>query len=157
MALDLFGSALGEGDAGVVEVLAEQALGEGFEVFSGLRECEGVGGFSPLQFVAGGLSGDPNLTDWSVGGDDELAGAVLEDDVHDAVVVFEFEACVVVLGGDERLLEGLEGFVGHAAEGGFVDHVVSLPGIFLLSRFGDGLRWGGTVSEHVAGGDCGDA
>src|SRR5271163_3682006 len=97
MKIYLFGSALGEGDGGVVEVLAEQALGEGFEIFSGLGECEGVGGFGPLEFVAGGLSGDPDLTDRSVGGDDELAGAVLEDDVHDAVVVFELEACVVVL------------------------------------------------------------
>jgi hypothetical protein len=38
----------GEGDGGVVEVLAEEALGEGFEVFAGLGECEGVGGFGPL-------------------------------------------------------------------------------------------------------------
>jgi hypothetical protein len=124
MKIDLFGSALGEGDGRVAEVIAEQALGEGFEVLAGFGESEGGGGFGPIEFVAGGLRGDPDLTDGSVGGDDELAGTVLEEDVHDAVVVFEFEAGIVFLGGDEGLLEGFEGFVGFAAEGGFVDHVV---------------------------------
>ena len=33
------------------------------------------------------------------------------------------------LGGDEGLLEGLEGVVGFAAEGGFVDHRVSVAGL----------------------------
>jgi hypothetical protein len=50
------------------------------------------------------------------------------------------------------LLEGFEGFVGYAAEGGFVDHVVSLPGVFLLSCFGDGVGRDRTVGEDVAGG-----
>ena len=85
-------------------------------------------GFGPLEFVAGGLGGDPDLADGGVGGDDEFAGAVLEDDVHDAVVVFELEGAGVVLGGDEGLLEGFEGVVGFAAEGGFVDHGSSLAG-----------------------------
>ena len=111
-----------EGDGGVVEVFAEEALGEGFEVFAGFGEGEGVGGFGPVEFEAGGLGGDPDLADRSVGGDDEFGGAVFEDDVHDAVVVFELEGAVVVFGCDEGLLEGFEGAVGFAAEGGFVDH-----------------------------------
>jgi len=112
-------------------VLAEEALDEGFEVFSGFCERECAGGFGPVQFKACGLSRDPYLADGSVRCDDEFAGSVLEDDVHDAVVVFELEACVVVLGRDEGLLKGLEGFVGFAAEGGFVDHEDSLPGVLL--------------------------
>ncbi len=88
-----------------------------------------MGGVGPLEFEAGGLGGDPYLADWGVGGDDELAGAVLEDDVHDAVVVLELEGAGVVFGGDEGLLEGLEGVVGFAAEGGFVDHRVSVAGL----------------------------
>jgi hypothetical protein len=156
-------AASGEGDAGVFEVLAEKALDEGLEVLSGFGEGEGAGGFGPVELVAGGLRGDPDLTDGGVGGDDELAGAVLEDDVHDAVVVFELEACVVVLGGDEGLLEGLKGFVGFAAEGGFVDHASSLPGglylagVLFAGRFSDCLRWDGAVGEEMAGSYCGDA
>ncbi len=112
----------GKGDFGIGEVFAEEALGEGFEVFAGFGEDEGVGGFGELQFEAGGLGGDPDLTDGGIWGDDELRGTVFEDDVHDAVVVFELEAGTVVLGGDEGLLEGFEGLVGLAAEGGFVNH-----------------------------------
>jgi hypothetical protein len=117
---------LGKGDGRIAEVFAEEALGEGFEVFSGFAEGEGAGGFGPVEFEAGGLGGDPYLANGCVGGDDELAGTVFKDDVHDAVVVFELESACVVFGGDEGLLEGFEGFVGFAAEGGFVDHEVSL-------------------------------
>jgi hypothetical protein len=109
-------------------VLAEQALDEDLEVFAGFAESKGVDGFGPVELEAGGLGGDPDLANGGVGRDDELAGAVFEDDVHDAVVVFELEGAVVVLGGDEGLLERLEGYVGFAAEGGFVDHVTSLAG-----------------------------
>jgi hypothetical protein len=111
-------------------VLAEETLGEGFEVFARFGEGEGVGWFGPVEFVAGGLGGDPDLSNGSVGSDDEFAGAVLENDVHDTVVVFELEGTVVVLGRDEGLLEGFEGTVRFAAEGCFVDHVVSLAGLF---------------------------
>jgi hypothetical protein len=106
----------------------EETLDECLEVFPGFGEGEGAGGFGPVELEAGGLGGDPDLADGSVGGDDELAGAVLEDDVHDAVVILKLEGAVVVLCGDERLLEGFEGSVGLAAEGGFVDHEVSLAG-----------------------------
>jgi hypothetical protein len=125
-------------DGRVAEVLAEQTLSERFEVFAGFGECEGVGWFGPVKLVAGGLGRDPDLANGSVGSDDELAGAVLEDDVHDTVVVFELEGAVVVLGGDEGLLEGFEGTVGFAAEGCFVDHVVSLA--CLSARTTDGSR-----------------
>ncbi len=90
-----------------------------------------MGGVGPLEFEAGGLGGDPDLADRGVGGDDELAGAILEDDVHDAVVVLELEGAGVVLGGDEGLFEGFEGVVGLAAEGGFVDHRDSVAGSIL--------------------------
>ena len=100
-----------------------------FEVFAGFGEGEGAGGFGPVEFEAGGLGGDPDLADGSVGGNDEFGGAVFEDDVHDAVVVFELEGAVVVFGDDEGLLEGFEGAVGFAAEGGFVDHEFSLAGV----------------------------
>jgi len=120
------GQASGEGDGGIGEVFAEESLGEGFESFGGLGEGEGFGDFIPVELVAGGLGGDPDLADGSVGRDDEFAGAVLEDDVHDTVVVFEFEVSGVVAGSDEGLLEALEGGVGDAAEGGFVDHACSL-------------------------------
>jgi hypothetical protein len=72
------------------------------------------------------LGGDPDLADGGVGCHDEFAGAILEDDVHDAVVVFVLEGPVALFGFDERLLEGFEGTVGFAAEGGFVDHKVSV-------------------------------
>jgi hypothetical protein len=113
-------------------VFTEEALGEGLEVFTGLGEGEGVGGLGPVELVAGGLSGDPDLADGGVGSDDEFGRAVFEDDVHDAVVVFELKGAVVVFGCDEGLLEGFEGAVGFAAEGGFVDHMFSLSGWILL-------------------------
>src|SRR5580704_12865775 len=91
---------LRKGDGGVVEVVAEKALGERLEVFTGFGEGEGVGCLGPVEFEAGGLGGDPDLADGGVGGDDEFGGAVFEDDVHDAVVVFELEGAVVVLGCD---------------------------------------------------------
>ena len=115
-----------EGDGGIGEVFSEQTLGEGFEVFASFGEGEGVGGVGPLELEAGGDGGDPDLADGGVGGNDKLGGAVLEDDIHDAVVVFELEGAGGVLGGDESLLEGFEGVVGVAAEGGFVKHTVSL-------------------------------
>ena len=108
-------------------MLAKQALDEGLEIFAGLGKGEGAGGFGPVELIAGGEGGDPDLADGSVGRDDELAGAVPEDDVHDAVVVLELEGTVgIVFGGDEGLLEGFEGVVGVAAEGGFVEHEVSV-------------------------------
>ena len=120
---------LSKGDGGVAEVFAEEALDKGLEALAGLGKSEGAGGLGPVEFEARGLSGDPNLADRSVGGDDELAGAILEDDVHDTVVVFELEGAIVVLGRDEGLLQGFKGTVGFAAEGSFVDHVVSLAAL----------------------------
>jgi hypothetical protein len=116
----------GEGDGGVAEVLAEEALSEGFEVFAGFGEGKGASAFGEFEFEAGGLGGDPDLADRGVGGDDKFTAAILEDDVHDAVVVLELERAGVVFGGDEGLLERFEGQVGFAAEGGFVDHGFSL-------------------------------
>jgi hypothetical protein len=127
---------LREGDGGVVEVFAKETLGEGLEVFASFGESESVGCVGPVEFVAGGLGRDPDLTNGGVGSDNELAGAVLEDDVHDTVVVFELEGAVVVLGRDEGLLESFEGTVGFAAEGCFVDHVVSLAGLFRYTADG---------------------
>ena len=117
-----------EGDGGVVELLAEEALGEGEEVFAGLGQGESVGGFVPLELEGGGERGDPDLADGGVGGEDELGGAVFEEDVEDAVLLFGFEAAVF-FGADEGLLEGVEGAVGLLAEGDFVDHAgTSVPG-----------------------------
>ena len=112
---------LGEGDAGVVELLAEQAFGEGAEVFAGFGEGEGVCGFVPLQFVGGGERGDPDLANGGVGGEDELGGAVVEEDVEDAVLLVGLKAAGF-FGAEERLLEGFQGLVGFVAEGGLVDH-----------------------------------
>ena len=72
-------------------MFAEEALGEGFEVFACLREDECMGGFGPIELEAGGLSGYPDLADGGVGCDDEFGRTVFEDDIHDAVVVFELE------------------------------------------------------------------
>ena len=84
------------------------------------------------------------MTDGGVWRDDELAGAVLKDNVHDAVVVFELKDARVIFGGDEGLLEGFECCVGFAAEGGFVNHGSSLAG------------WGcGVAKWDVFGGDEG--
>jgi hypothetical protein len=120
---------LGEGDGGVVELLLEEPLDERLEGFSGFGEGEGLRRFGPVELVTGGLGGDPDLADGGIGGDDELAGPIFEEDVHDAVVVFELEGAQVVAGGDEGLFEGFEGEVGHAAEGSFVDHGTSLAGL----------------------------
>jgi hypothetical protein len=122
----LFFGCLRERDGGVVELFAKKALDEGLEVFAGFGKREGLRGVGPFQLIAGSLGGDPDLADGGVGRDDEFAGAILEDDVHDAVVVFILEGAVALLGSDERLLEGFEGTVGFAAEGCFVDHEVSV-------------------------------
>jgi hypothetical protein len=122
--------ASGEGDGGVGEMLLQEPLREGLQVFAGPGKDEGVGGLGPFKFEAGGLGGDPDLPDGCVWRQDKLAGSVLEDDVHDAIVVFELEGGFVGLlfGCDERLLQGFEREVGLAAEGGFVDHEASLAG-----------------------------
>jgi hypothetical protein len=124
----------GQGDGGIVELFAEETFDEGFEIFAGLGEGEGAGGFGPVELVTSGLSGDPYLPDGGIRCDNEFTGTVFEDDVHDTVVVFELEGAIVVLCGDERLFEGFEGVVGLAAEGGFVDH-----GLSVTARIGD---WG---------------
>ena len=112
---------LGEGDAGVVELLAEQAFGESAEVFAGFGEGEGVRGFVPLEFVGGGERGDPDLANGGVGGEDELGGTVFEENVEDAVLLVGLEAAGF-FGAEEGLLERFEGLVGFVAEGGLVDH-----------------------------------
>ncbi len=127
-----------EGDGGVVELLAEEALGERAEVFAGLGQREGVGRVVPLQLEGGGERGDPDLADGGVGGEDELGRAVFEEDVEDAVLLLGLETAVF-LGADEGLLEGVEGFVGLVAEGGFVDHAefsVLGRGVRLVARAG---------------------
>jgi hypothetical protein len=113
-----------ERDGGVGELLAEEALGEGAEVFAGFGQGEGLGRLIPLELEGGGERGDPDLADWGVGGEDELGGAVLKEDVENAVFLLGLKAAVF-FGVDEGLLEGVEGFVGLAAESGFVDHAWS--------------------------------
>ena len=110
----------GEGDGGVFEVFAEKALDEGAQVFAGFRENEAVGASGPVEFEAGGLGGDPDLANGCVGGEDEFSGSVLEEDVEDAMLLLGFKAAGF-FGSDEGLLEGGQGGVGFAAEGGFVD------------------------------------
>ena len=109
-------------------MLTQEALEEWDQRFAGLRQDKVASGFGPVELVAGGLGGDPDLADWSVGRDDELAGAILEDDVHNAVIVFEFEVAGVVFGGNEGLLERFECGVGFASEAGFVEHRSSVTG-----------------------------
>jgi hypothetical protein len=117
---------LGERDGWIVEVFAQEALGEGLQVFSGFGEDEGTRSLGPLKLEAGGGGGDPELADGSIWREDEFAGAVFEDDVEDAVVLFGFEGFGVLFGDDEGLLEGFEGAVGFAAERCFVEHSFSL-------------------------------
>ena len=111
---------LGEGDGGVFEVFAEKTLDEDPQVFPGFGEDEGLRGLGPVELEAGGLGGDPDLADRGVGGEDELSGAVLEQDIEDAVLLLGFESSGL-FGDDEGLLERGEGAVGFTAEGGFVD------------------------------------
>ncbi len=111
---------LGEGDGGVFQVFAEEALDKEPQVFAGFREDESFRGFGPIELEAGGLGGDPDLADGGVGGEDELSGSVFEEDVEDAVLLLGFEAAGL-FGDDEGLLERGEGSVGFTAEGGFVD------------------------------------
>ena len=92
----------------VGEEFAEEALGEGLQGFASLREDEGGGGLGPVELEAGGLGRDPDLTDGGVRGEDELGGALVKEDVEDAVVVFGLEAAFF-LGVDEGLLEGFRG------------------------------------------------
>jgi len=136
----------GESNGWVVELFAEKALDEGLEFFSGLGKREGLRRVGPVELVAGGLGRDPDLADGRVGGDDELAGAIFKDDVHDAVIVFVLEGSVALLSGDERLLEGFEGTVGFAAEGCFVDHVVSVRDLG-EARFRRNSHWLGVVTK----------
>ena len=65
-------------------------------------------------------AGDPDLANGCVGGEDEFSGSVLEEDVEDAMLLLGFKAAGF-FGSDEGLLEGGQGGVGFAAEGGFVD------------------------------------
>ncbi len=101
-------------------MFAEEPLGESDEGFAGFREDEAAALLGPIQFEAGGLGGDPDLPDGRIGSEDEFAGAVFEEDIEDAVLLFGLEA-TCLFGGDEGLLEIGEGLVGFAAEGGFVD------------------------------------
>src|ERR1035441_4084075 len=111
-----------QGEGGIVQRFAQQALGEREQGLAGLGQDKRLGSLRPLQFEAGSLRGNPYLADGRVWRNHELAGAVLKDDVHDAVVVFELEAARPVFGGDDGLLQGFEGVVGFAAEAGFVKH-----------------------------------
>ena len=89
---------------GVVELLAEESLGEGAEVFAGSGEGEGMGGVVPLEFEGGGQGGDPDLSNGGVRGEDEFGAAVIEEHVEDAVLFLGLEASNCFFGTEEGLL-----------------------------------------------------
>jgi len=113
--------ALRERDAWVVELFAEQAFGEDAKVLAGLGKGEGLHGFIPFQFVGRGKRRDPNLSNRGIWSEDELCGAVLEEDVEDAIFFVGFKTASF-LSAEEGLLEGFQGFVGFVAESSLVNH-----------------------------------
>jgi len=119
-------------------MFAQQTLGEDLQVLTGPGKDEGAGFFRPVQFKTCGECGDPDLTDRSIGREDELAAVVFEENVEDAIFLFGFEGNFVgvalFLGADEGLFEGLEGAVGLVPESCFVDHGDSVAGAFFPSR-----------------------
>jgi len=94
-------------------MFAQQALVSGSRA-SPVLAGQTLGSVRPLQFEAGSLRGNPYLADGRVWRNHELAGTVLKNNIHDAVVVFELEAAGAVLGSDDGLLQGFEGIVGFA-------------------------------------------
>lgn len=113
-------------------MLAQEPLGKSFEVLACLGKDKRAGCVRPFQFEAGGKGRDPYLSDWSVGCKYELAVIMLEDNVEDAVLFFGFKGNLVRLalffGPDEGLFQSIEGLVGFAAEGGFIEHRNSVAG-----------------------------
>ena len=101
-------------------MLAEEALDERSEDFAGFGQNKGLVGFGPVELEAGGLGGDPDLSNGCVGCEDELSWTIFEEDIEYAILLFGLEAAVF-LDEDQGLLEGGEGLVGFATEGGFVD------------------------------------
>jgi len=81
-------------------VLLEETLYELEEVLAGFGENEAVARVGPVEFEAGGLGGDPYLAYRRIGCEDEFTGAVFEEDVEDAVLLFRLEASCL-FGDDE--------------------------------------------------------
>lgn len=122
----------GEADGGIGELLLKEALGEELECLAGFGEDEGFGFGAPLELEAGGEGGNPDLADGGLGGENELGGAILEENVEDAVLFLGFEPALF-LGVDEGLLEIFQGGVGDAAKLGFINHgEVSLAWVRIL-------------------------
>ena len=108
-------------------MFSKQSLGQRNEGFACFGQDESLRGFGPFELEAGRQRRDPYLPDWRVRRDHELAGTILEKDVHDTVVVFELESRGFVLRDNQRVLQGFEGAIGLAAELGFVKDIRSLP------------------------------
>ena len=119
------------------EVVFDESVDERSELLVGAGEHEGFGLLVPIEFEAGGESGDPYLADGGVGGDDELALGLIEEDVQDAVLLFDFKAGVICFfAGEEMLLEGFKSGFGEGAEFEFIELGAS------VARRGAGGRWG---------------
>ncbi len=101
-------------------MFAEEALDQGLQIFAGLGKDEAVRGFGPVQLEAGGLSGDPDLADGRIWGENELSRSILEEYVENAILLLCFEA-PGLFGDDEGLLQGRECGICLAAEGDFVE------------------------------------
>jgi hypothetical protein len=118
---------LTRGEGLALFVFFDEAVDEGDQLFAGAGKDEGTGGGVPVQLETGGQSGDPDLADGRVGGDDELGGRFFKDNVENAALLFYFEAgFVFFFAGDEVLLECVECAFGGAAEFEFVLHEFSL-------------------------------
>jgi hypothetical protein len=102
----------------------DEAIDEGRELFAGAGKDEALARV-PVEFEAGGEGGDPDLADRRVRRDNELGGRVVEYDVQDAVLLFDFEAAVL-FGIDQALLERFDGVIGVPAKSEFIQHQSSV-------------------------------
>ncbi len=110
----------------VAEMLGNQATDQGLEGFSRFREHECLRGVVPIQFKAGGESGNPYLTDGSVGGQNKLGGWFIEADVEDAILLFHLKVGIG-LGKDQGFLQRFQCAIRMPPEGDFIKHGASVP------------------------------
>jgi hypothetical protein len=72
-------------------MFGDQTCNQRFEGFAGFWKDERLRGLIPVELKAGRESGNPNLTDGSIGSENKLGGWLLKADVEDAVLFFHLK------------------------------------------------------------------
>jgi hypothetical protein len=109
-------------------MLLDEAVDQGYQMFSGAGQDEGGGGLIAVELEAGGERRYPDLAHGRVRRDDKLSWRIVEDHVQQAALSFHFKTGVLILFKKNQVVqEAIESIIGQLSKFEFVDHGISLP------------------------------